>query len=474
MPCVFFRVSATQYFHADGFPHSFGPLGLAAARTKFISNVAIYWKQKSWSLTDGTQELANNRFIGTSPITLDKFVRAELGIPPEATTFAWSYQVSSVNEACANYDLGTIDFLENGGFMYFNDASACVRVLAVRDVHDGETEIKFDKPQLLDPAFVDSLRKAKRFHPVTVSFLLERGATEYVWISPGEIDSAPHGGFAYICDSDPSTVAMCDWLCFFPSAVGKVPLNSTHLVDDMHHIEVTPRDAQKHVAGAERRRTFSSVPSNRAFFDVSLATEKVLKQLPSAPRVCILGGRNFQDPCSKLLVEAIAKGFARELAGKVVVVTGGLEGIQETFATNFGIHDQVVNVIPECDVCPFDTGKVIKAGTCLQERIEIYGNIGHLYLTIEGGLGVAKEARAACDRGAMVLPMIWTGGASGGMFDFPSSAMVQPDYLTPEEWSKLKEKSTDDPSRLAQSTADVVVSAVTKLCGDGRFDKSNS
>lgn len=55
-------------------------------------------------------------------------------------------------------------------------------------------------------------------------------------------------------------------------------------------------------------------------------------------------------------------------------------------------------------------------------RQEAFGLLGDVYITVEGGPGVAGEARAAVARGARVVPFVRTGGASGGMFDFPAEA----------------------------------------------------
>jgi len=193
-------------------------------------------------------------------------------------------------------------------------------------------------------------------------------------------------------------------------------------------------------------------------FDPIVMASKLGKFLPEGkPRVCILGGRGFQDPLMQLLVQEVARLMTSELGDAVVALTGGLPGVQEDFAKALGEKPEVVHMLPVGEESGFGVGRDLAAGATMAERMEIYGQIGDFYLTFEGGPGVAKEAIMAHSRGATLLPMMWTGGASNGMFDFPPEALEQPNFCSEEEWAALKERGARDGEELVRTTAEAAV-----------------
>jgi len=175
--------------------------------------------------------------------------------------------------------------------------------------------------------------------------------------------------------------------------------------------------------------------------------------------VCILGGTAFQGDDSKALVEAIASQFGSLTDSKLKFVTGGMSGVQETFATSFG--DGVWNLLPVGQSSGYGRGTDIHAGKDLEERKVIFGLLGDIYITVEGGPGVSQEARAAYERGAAVVPLMRTGGASSGQFDFPPGALERPFFATTEEWLLLKDKDAQ-----VDKTAEAVVDIVTAWAGE--------
>eukprot|EP00927_Polykrikos_kofoidii_P015293 TRINITY_DN16783_c0_g1_i1.p1 TRINITY_DN16783_c0_g1~~TRINITY_DN16783_c0_g1_i1.p1 ORF type:complete len:975 (+),score=188.31 TRINITY_DN16783_c0_g1_i1:415-2925(+) len=175
------------------------------------------------------------------------------------------------------------------------------------------------------------------------------------------------------------------------------------------------------------------------------STEAVARQLPSGPRVCILGGTEFKDGASAAIVQELGRAFTARLAGRVVVLTGGMPGVQQTFATTLGSSfPALVHLLPEGKASGFDVGEDIVAGATLPERMVIFGELGDIYIAVEGGPGVASEAAAAFTRGALVLPLMSTGGASSGMFNFPAGALQRPPVATVEQWSSLREKAAPE------------------------------
>eukprot|EP00928_Gymnodinium_smaydae_P040368 TRINITY_DN2737_c1_g1_i1.p1 TRINITY_DN2737_c1_g1~~TRINITY_DN2737_c1_g1_i1.p1 ORF type:complete len:1371 (+),score=152.13 TRINITY_DN2737_c1_g1_i1:25-4113(+) len=188
----------------------------------------------------------------------------------------------------------------------------------------------------------------------------------------------------------------------------------------------------------------------------STASHGVLQSIPRGTRVCILGGTKFNDPDSDALVRAIARGFAAHLRSSVVVLTGGMPGVQEAFAKELGesFQSSLVNLLPRGQSSNYGVGVDLTAGEDLPARMKIFGSIGHIYLSFEGGPGVAKEARAAYSRGAAVLPLISTGGASSGMFEFPVGALERSCCITVEQWELIKTKG--DPDATAAAVVDIV------------------
>eukprot|EP00929_Paragymnodinium_shiwhaense_P000841 TRINITY_DN101043_c0_g1_i1.p1 TRINITY_DN101043_c0_g1~~TRINITY_DN101043_c0_g1_i1.p1 ORF type:complete len:533 (+),score=163.71 TRINITY_DN101043_c0_g1_i1:102-1700(+) len=191
----------------------------------------------------------------------------------------------------------------------------------------------------------------------------------------------------------------------------------------------------------------------------------VSQQLPPLPRVCILGGTAFKDPDSKPLVEAIAQGFKASLGSSVVVLTGGMAGVQQTFAEAVGSGmPAMVHLKPVGESSGFGVGKDLSAGANLEERIQVYGEIGQLYISIEGGSGVAKEATLAAARGAVVLPLKGTGGASAGNFDFPKGCLERPEFIKEDHWlafTQLKAKP--------EAARDAIVAVVQELLDSNRL-----
>eukprot|EP00747_Dinoflagellata_sp_TGD_P154548 gnl/TRDRNA2_/TRDRNA2_177506_c0_seq7.p1 gnl/TRDRNA2_/TRDRNA2_177506_c0~~gnl/TRDRNA2_/TRDRNA2_177506_c0_seq7.p1 ORF type:complete len:487 (-),score=102.06 gnl/TRDRNA2_/TRDRNA2_177506_c0_seq7:140-1381(-) len=119
-----------------------------------------------------------------------------------------------------------------------------------------------------------------------------------------------------------------------------------------------------------------------------------------------------------------------------------MPGVQETFAKHCIAGSRLYNLLPAGQQSNYGVGEDIHAGTNLDERMKIYGQLGDVYITFEGGPGVSKEANAAFARGVAVVPLIRTGGASGGMFDFPTGALKKPLFATDEQWQLLGSESS--------------------------------
>jgi len=183
----------------------------------------------------------------------------------------------------------------------------------------------------------------------------------------------------------------------------------------------------------------AAAAASRPDANTQAEVKRLRNELGQTLCICILGGTKFQAEESEALVKAIAKKMSG--AKRVTFVTGGMAGVQQTFADNCGDGSLVANLLPVGQSSGFKQGKDMNAGADLDQRKEIFGQLGDVYITVEGGPGVAQEARAAHARGAAIVPLIRTGGASGGMFDFPAEALARPDWATTSQWTLLTDKT---------------------------------
>jgi len=109
--------------------------------------------------------------------------------------------------------------------------------------------------------------------------------------------------------------------------------------------------------------------------------ETIVRTLPLLPRVCILGGKSFNNHDTEALVKALGQGFASALEGRVVVLTGGMKGVQETLARSLGTKfPDLVHLLPAGESSNFGVGRDIPAGATLTERMAIFGQVRELVL----------------------------------------------------------------------------------------------
>lgn len=162
---------------------------------------------------------------------------------------------------------------------------------------------------------------------------------------------------------------------------------------------------------------------------------------------------NYNDPKTEEKVTNIAFCFRERLRQRAAFVTGGMDGVQLTFAKTFE-GTNLFQILPQGKKSDFPYGTDLHAGATHEQRQEVFGLLGHLYLTVEGGPGVAKEARIAVNNGACVIPLVSSGGASGGLFDFPKECFQKPIWAPELRWSLLQQK---------EAAASEVAAAVTDL-----------
>eukprot|EP00931_Biecheleriopsis_adriatica_P106565 TRINITY_DN80999_c0_g1_i1.p1 TRINITY_DN80999_c0_g1~~TRINITY_DN80999_c0_g1_i1.p1 ORF type:complete len:467 (+),score=115.24 TRINITY_DN80999_c0_g1_i1:202-1401(+) len=174
--------------------------------------------------------------------------------------------------------------------------------------------------------------------------------------------------------------------------------------------------------------------------DPSDAATRIRQAVKNLPCICILGGTAFQGSDSEALVKVVAAAVSSRLKSRVAFLTGGMAGVQQTFAENCCPGASLWHLVPRGEASNMPVGQDIHAGEGLAERKDIFGCVGDVYITVEGGPGVAHEASLAANRGAGVIPLIRTGGASSGMFDFPSESLEKPEWSTAQQWAAIQGK----------------------------------
>jgi hypothetical protein len=141
---------------------------------------------------------------------------------------------------------------------------------------------------------------------------------------------------------------------------------------------------------------------------------------PPGRRLVVVGSTSFWGKDSPELCQ----GMAIRLAGiaDLIAITGGMPGVGETFGQSFaderrclGLPEQLFHVLPKgFRAC--DRGVTLFAGLDYEERREVLGRLGQVYLVIEGGPGTEHEVRVARGRGAAVIPVGRSGGHAGEVY----------------------------------------------------------
>jgi hypothetical protein len=394
--------------------------------------------------------------------------------------------------------------------MYFDRDGKCLVINAV--VPCGEGVLVFGPPQDFAVPWIEQLRAEGRLIKTIRRQMVSAGASDVAWIKPNEeFDGkriCPHGGFVYLF---PDGVSDHNEEAFSLNRAESLKKRITLLFQKMdrnrdgtidkselkrvmvacnkeawtdQNLEklfrsidgnadgalqygefitwlFTPKKGSEKQAAEDVAQIDLSVPR---VFDPSAEASAMATLLPKGkPLLCILGGRGFQNPKSKQLLEAIAALFSVKFADTVVVLTGGLPGVQETFAKALGSKTESYHMLPAGESSGFGVGHDMSTGENMEERMAIFGHIGDVYLTVEGGPGVAKEALAAHSRGALVLPLVWTGGASGGMFNFPAAALQGPAGCCEKDWAAICEAGDRGDDELVKGTAAAAVAALSDM-----------
>lgn len=211
------------------------------------------------------------------------------------------------------------------------------------------------------------------------------------------------------------------------------------------------------------------------------------KLLPvGLPRICLLSSLQPLSNSSEELLKAVGLHLGVKLAGHAVVITDGSPGAQQVFAQCLaasGSIDQaagpclsILNLVPRGQGSAYGVGENVHCGKGQSSCRKFKTRLAHICISVEGGPGVASEAWAVIRRGAKVVPLMCTGGASKGLHDFPAQALEKPEVATEEQWDTLRSAGTPRAASdiIAAAAAEVVLAYVRTLVADPAFAASSS
>jgi ABC-type multidrug transport system ATPase subunit len=187
---------------------------------------------------------------------------------------------------------------------------------------------------------------------------------------------------------------------------------------------------------------------------------RLKQEFGPGPYVGILSGQSYENTDTEEFVDAIAKALVATSNQRMTIITDGTQAApQVSFAK--GCKDgwlRVLHLTPAAQKSDFDFGINVTAGANSDECKSIFEELGDIYITVGGGPNVAEQAQEAFERGATVVPLVRTGGASSGLFGFPPAVLKKPDFIGEEDWERVISK--DIP--IAEAAASVAT-IITKL-----------
>jgi len=169
------------------------------------------------------------------------------------------------------------------------------------------------------------------------------------------------------------------------------------------------------------------------------------QELAHGARICILGSQILRGSANVSLVQAVAKGVRRAVGETAVIIMSGEAGVQATFAQAFGA-ESVVNFVPKGKKSVSGIGHDMVVGATITDVMTKMKSIAHLYLAFEGEASCVEISKAASERGAFVLPVMRTGGASSCADSpgFPAKALQRPSFVAEAVWSQIRDPSSGD------------------------------
>jgi len=171
--------------------------------------------------------------------------------------------------------------------------------------------------------------------------------------------------------------------------------------------------------------------------------------------VCIIGGAETPGAGTMSLLSSLAQELHSRLPRSVVFVVGTSQGVAEAFCTSTDAEpDRVWNITE---------GWLHAHGLAAGDERELLAHIGDVYIFVEGGEDEAWIARKAAERGADLVPIKRSGGASTGLHNFPEEALQRPPFVGEACWALLADSTAPIAAASAAASA-AVAGALAKRC----------
>eukprot|EP01062_Namystynia_karyoxenos_P039268 TRINITY_DN2855_c0_g3_i1.p1 TRINITY_DN2855_c0_g3~~TRINITY_DN2855_c0_g3_i1.p1 ORF type:complete len:668 (+),score=208.01 TRINITY_DN2855_c0_g3_i1:73-2004(+) len=268
-------------------------------------------------------------------------VMLSLGLPPGSVQLAWAYPDDDIADVDGNTrarleSVPEVDFVQFGGFVFFDQHGACLHATSIRSRGSqwGESAaLWFDGPFSWPPTRTTPLHNQGRFRPISIKQLRAKGARWFCFLLPGEQlgvggVSCPGGGFVYLFSDDVSKSSPSD--CYFQLvSVGQpgAPGLTTHMPHKLERFELVDFNSKqgqnvvlRHNRLKYNRLTLLAVPSM-----MPLARE-MHEAAPGLVMISEIEFASFPDGTPNLFVNpALVNGYDVVLLVDYDIHRGGVE-----------------------------------------------------------------------------------------------------------------------------------------------------
>mmetsp|Transcript_4905 Transcript_4905/g.11461 ORF Transcript_4905/g.11461 Transcript_4905/m.11461 type:complete len:703 (+) Transcript_4905:88-2196(+) len=225
-----------------------------------------------------------------------------------------------------------------------------------------------------------------------------------------------------------------------------------------------PLIESKKTAEVERAGSMSPPPSQHTEASPPAAKTATWREVVADIRseahdayfVCIMGGAETPGTGTVMLLSSLAQELISRLPRSVIFVVGGSQGVPQAFSDGLAETDSD-------RVWKVTEGWLQKRGLTPEDERTLLAQLGDVYVFVEGTGDASWVAREAAQRGADLVPIRRSGGASSGLFDFPPEALRRPPFVGEACWALLADTSAPIAAASAAASA-AVAGALANRC----------
>lgn len=213
----------------------------------------------------------------------------------------------------------------------------------------------------------------------------------------------------------------------------------------------------------ERRNVGNSSTAQQRSSQERRTLQDVMATHDSPFIIAIIGSIDFYHDDSPALCDAIGRELACHLQNKLCLWTGANAIIPKRLSKAYynecirqQLQPHIYHLAPDGYICDWDFGLTVTCGRDMDERRALLASCATVVVSIEGGPGAVDEMRKAVKHSVSVIPVIRSGGASGGLFGAP--AIPCPEYVSVDDWELLSNEQAP-----IQTCAEAVVRIVDQI-----------